>query len=362
MNSLAFGVFISLLLTAILPSVLYADRVEEKKIQPSSVTIFCYHSFGPAGEKNSEYTVTPENFDRQMEMIRSRGFTVISLAQYMDYLEGKRSIPEKAAIITMDDGFKSVYTVAYPIVKKYGYPFTLFVYTDLISKSKHFLTWEELSDLAQNGVEIGSHSQTHPILTVQKATESDENYQKRIVKEVAGSKKLLEEHLNKSVRFFAYPYGAYDDLIMSEVQKAGYLAAVTVNPGPGAGGTNPFSINRRIIVQKTTDGEFLAELKTLPISFARNSLAPADGAILHSAPHAYEAAVVEDQAIDPQSYRVFVDSLGRVKSEYVPEERIIRFNSDKPLRSGLHIVTVIAKDKETGATRMGSWSFLLKKS
>ncbi len=351
------------------PLPLFADNAlpsggASKTASQSAVTVFCYHQFGIAGMKDPTYSISAENFEHQMELIRQKGITVIPLSQYMDALNGKATLPEKAAVITIDDGYQNVYTIAYPILKKYGYPFTVFAYSDVISGSKYFLTWAELSEMAQNGVEIGSHSRTHPLMTQRGKNESEEAYQKRITEEIAGSKRILEAHLKQPVRFFAYPYGAYDDFIRETVRQSGYQGAVTVNPGPNDVSTESFSVNRRIIVEKTSDGEFLAELKTLPVDLAQNSLTPLDGQILDFSPTVYAAMVLNKDDIDPKSLRLFIDGVGRVKNDYLPDQGIIRFSPDKPLqlRRGFHIVTIIARDRRTGATHMGSWTFLIKKS
>lgn len=369
MKNLILGALFIVLFSISAPMPLFADNARpnvgvSQTASQSAVTIFCYHQFGIAGMKDPTYSIAPENFEHQMELIRQRGITVVPLSQYMDALKGKATLPEKAAVITIDDGYRNVYTTAYPILKKYGYPFTIFIYTDLISHSKFFLTWEEVAEMARNGVEVGSHSRTHPLMTQREKNESEEAYQKRITEEIAGSKRILEAHLKQPVRFFAYPYGAYDDFIRETVKNSGYDGALTVNPGPNDESMEPYSVNRRIIVEKTSDGEFLAELKTLPVDLAQNSLTPLDGQILDFSPTVYTAMVLNKDDIDPKSLRLFIDGVGRVKNDYLPEQGIIRFSPDKPLqlRSGFHIVTVIARDRHTGATHMGSWSFLIKKS
>src|SRR5215208_7514225 len=132
--------------------------------QTAQVIIFCYHRLVdkiryPGTE------ITPAAFEAQMKELKDRGITVISLQDLLAWKRGEKNIPPRSAVVTFDDGWKSQYEVAWPIMKKYGYPFTMFIYTEGVRGGSlgggEAITWEQLADMRDNGVDIEGHSATH---------------------------------------------------------------------------------------------------------------------------------------------------------------------------------------------------------
>ena len=121
-------------------------------------------------------TVTQAAFEEQMKFLKEKGYRVITLNQFIDFLEFKRPIPKKSVVITIDDGWRSTYEIAFPILKKYGYPATLFVYTDLIVGSKKTLSWDLIQEMASQGLDIQGHTKTHRTLTIMDKKESFKEY------------------------------------------------------------------------------------------------------------------------------------------------------------------------------------------
>src|SRR5436189_5478556 len=194
--------------------------------QTAQVIIFCYHRLVdkiryPGTE------ITPAAFEAQMKELKDRGITVISMQDLLAWKRGEKNIPPRSAVITFDDGWKSQYEVAWPIMKKYGYPFTLFIYTEGVRGGSlgggEAITWEQLADLRDNGADIQAHTATHQDLreghaiTViepggkrsrKKLTGAD--YEKWVQNEVVGCKELLDQRLGIKVNCFAVPFGNYD--------------------------------------------------------------------------------------------------------------------------------------------------------
>ena len=132
--------------------------------QTAQVIIFCYHRLVdkiryPGTE------ITPAAFEAQMKELKDRGITVISMQDLLALKRGEKNIPPRCAVVTFDDGWKSQYEVAWPIMKKYGYPFTMFIYTEGVRGGSlgggEAITWEQLADMRDNGVDIEAHSATH---------------------------------------------------------------------------------------------------------------------------------------------------------------------------------------------------------
>ena len=126
-------------------------------------------------------------------------------------------------IITLDDGWENQYRYAYPILKKYNYPAIFYIYPEAIN-AKHFLTWKEVVELSNGHMVIGDHTYSHPQLP--KVTNSE-----LLTKEIVGSKKIIEDHIGKTVKDFAYPFGAYEEKHVDLVKQAGYQSARTVFSG-----------------------------------------------------------------------------------------------------------------------------------
>ncbi len=222
------------------------------------IPILCYHKFG--SDEISSMTTPPHVFEQQMKYLKENGYRVISSRQLVDFLEYRRQIPKKSVLITMDDGYKSVYEVAWPILKKYDFTATLFIYTDYVGISKKAISWDELGILKNNGFTIGSHSVGHSDLTEKKQDETEEDFQNRLKKEIFLSKEIIDAKLGQDTDFFSFPYGRYNADLMKMVKSAGYKIAVTVDRGSNPFFTNPLALKRDMIL-KHDIALFISRLK-----------------------------------------------------------------------------------------------------
>jgi peptidoglycan/xylan/chitin deacetylase (PgdA/CDA1 family) len=199
---------------------------------PSVIAILCYHDLA---EKGSRYSVTPQQFEAHLKTLRANGFTFLTVSELVSLLDGKwdGAIPRRVVAITLDDGFRSAYTVAFPLLRKYQAKATLFVYTNWVAKTKKALTWAQLREMAQSGlVEIASHTVTHAYPKRLRRALRPEAYRQRWLWELQTSKQALEQQLGITVRGLAYPGGQVDDTLKHLAQQVGYQWAVTINPKP----------------------------------------------------------------------------------------------------------------------------------
>ena len=166
--------------------------------------------------------ITPEAFEAQMQELQGQEIPVIKMQDFLAWKRGEKAIPPRAAIITIDDGWKSGYEVAWPILKKFNYPFTLFIYTEGIKGGKYgggeAMSWDQLAEMRDAGVDIQAHSATHQDLRkpYDKATKrklNPEEYTEWLDAEVGGSKATLEQKLGIRVNCFAVPFGYYNDRV-----------------------------------------------------------------------------------------------------------------------------------------------------
>lgn len=199
--------------------------------------ILMYHHINntmPAGP----YVIRTDAFENQMKWLKENNYHVITYSQFYEALTQKTTLPEKPVVITFDDNNKDQYENALPILKKYNYKAIFFIPTAYIEKRGGVMTWEMLKTLVKDGMEIGSHSSTHPNLTVLPERQLYDE-------ELIGSKKILEEKLGISIKFFAYPGGAKSGSVVQAVEDTGYLSSVTTNYDPNHRyDENPYRISR----------------------------------------------------------------------------------------------------------------------
>jgi peptidoglycan/xylan/chitin deacetylase (PgdA/CDA1 family) len=210
------------------------------------VPILCYHRFGKTCKSN--LCIPERTFAKQLEYLKNNGYHTIHLSDLMEFLNYKTAIPSKSVIITLDDGYRSIYEFAYPLLKRYGYTASLFIYTDFIEASGNALTWNQLRKLKAAGFEIGSHSISHADLTKKLPYENDQTYWSRITKEFVNSKKIIDRELNQDTQFFAYPYGNYNQQILDLFPKAGYKLGLTIRNGGNSFLSNPLTLKRSQIL------------------------------------------------------------------------------------------------------------------
>ena len=209
-----------------------------------TVPVLTYHRFSK--EKSSGMMISETMFKEQMSFLKNNGYSVITVDRLLDFLDFKGQVPEKSVVLTFDDGWRSFYDIAYPILQKHKFPATLFIYPDFIG-ARSALSWAQLKELAENNMEIQCQSLTHRDLTTLKEKESFEEYFDSLNREILGSKQLIEKRLNRKCTCFAYPYGASNKLVIALVKKHGYRGAFTVKRGSNPFFINNFMINRTII-------------------------------------------------------------------------------------------------------------------
>jgi len=210
-----------------------------------TVPIIAYHKFSK--NKADILTVTESAFAEQMKFLKENGYRVITLDEFFDFLDFKRPLPKKSVVITIDDNWYSTYEIAFPILKQYGYPATLFVYTDLILPGRKTLNWDLLIQMSKNGIDIQGHTKSHRNLNKRDGQESFREYFEAVKKELTESAEILRKRLNKDVKYLAYPYGETNPLIIALLMKLGYRGAFTVERDSNPFFINPYRINRSMI-------------------------------------------------------------------------------------------------------------------
>ena len=178
------------------------------------VPILTYHSIDKTG---SIISTSPDKFRSQMQHLRNKRFNIISLNDIVTHIREDSTLPSRSVAITFDDGFKNFYAVAYPILKEYGFSATIFLVPGYCGKNNQWdgqpneipildlLDWNEIGEMANNGIEFGAHTMHHSDLS---KLSIDQAHQ-----EIVDSKLVIQRHIEKDVFFFAYPYGIMTEKI-----------------------------------------------------------------------------------------------------------------------------------------------------
>jgi peptidoglycan/xylan/chitin deacetylase (PgdA/CDA1 family) len=209
-----------------------------------TVPILCYHRFG---NKRDRMVVTPEAFAAQMTYLRDNGYRVIPLSSLPAFLNGEAPLPKRSVVITIDDGYQSSHDIAYPILRKFGFPATIFIYSDFMN-ARDAMDWDEMRQMAASGlIDFQPHSKTHPHMADRQPRESPEAYQARIEEEIRVPGQKIRQQLGLPLYSFAYPYGETNDLVIAELRKGNYQLGTTVRVGGNPAFSYPFRLRRTMI-------------------------------------------------------------------------------------------------------------------
>ncbi len=229
-----------------------------------TIPILCYHRFG---SRSSQLTVTSAAFEAQMDYLARNGYHVVPLARLIGFLDGKEALPRKTVVISIDDGYRSTYEIAYPILRKYGFPATVFLYSDFIGASDA-LTWSQMKEMADSGlIDIQPHSKTHANLALRLPDETESKYRDRVRREVDAPISAIQERLGIRSIAYAYPYGDVTDTVLEQLKRQGVRLAVTVTPGGNAFFAPPQMLRRSMVFGNDSLDVFKAKLVTsMPVA------------------------------------------------------------------------------------------------
>jgi peptidoglycan/xylan/chitin deacetylase (PgdA/CDA1 family) len=338
--------------------------------QTAQTIILCYHLLVDK-VRFPGTQVTPAVFEAQMKELKDRGITVIGMQDLLAWKRGEKNIPPRCAVITFDDGYKSQYEVAWPIMKKFGYTFTMFIYTEGVAGGSlaggGAITWEQLADMRDNGVDIEGHSATHQDLReghpvtvneggkkVRKRLTGPE-YEQWIQNELVGSKNLLEQRLGIKVNCFAVPYGFYNERVKEIARNAGYEAIFTVYGQPITW-TSPMDALGRWAYDSSKPKMFEDAVRMIAASSgapgappvaavgAENlHVEPADGSTVRTALPLIRANLSQIGQIDPASVQLRISGLGLVPATFDLKTGVISYQVTQKLRDKSCTVILSAK-------------------
>ena len=192
-------------------------------IRQHQAVILQYHHVST--DTPASTSISPEAFAEHLDLITEQGFDVKPLEFVIESIKNNIPFSRKTVAITFDDGYDSIYLAAYPQLKSRGFPFTVFICPQAIDKSHgSTMTWEQLKEMDKNGGYIANHSFEHLHLLERLKNETDIQWQARITQDISMAQQRLEEQLGPRLKYFAYPYGEFNETLKSLLKQEGYIA------------------------------------------------------------------------------------------------------------------------------------------
>jgi peptidoglycan/xylan/chitin deacetylase (PgdA/CDA1 family) len=234
-----------------------------------ALPVLLYHSISDdASSEVARFTISPKVFDEHMRHLAEEGYSSMTVTEFLPALLAPGSpdppgdvLPERPVVVTFDDGFRDFLTSALPIMQRHGIRSTLYATTGFMGEGEtpgtnrsgdEMLSWGELAEVSRQGVEVGGHTHSHPMLdTLPHAAASDE---------ITRCKALIEQHAGAAVASFAYPHGYSSAWIRRVVAGAGYTSACAVKNAMSHTGDDRFAIARLMLEVSHTRGDFLRML------------------------------------------------------------------------------------------------------
>ena len=205
--------------------------------------VLMYHGVSAAALTS----ITPALFEWQMSSLHRAGVRVLPLGEVVDRLRRDLPLPSRALAITFDDGLRSVYDQAWPVLRRYGFPATVFLVANHIDRDNGWpgqppqvrpepmLTWPQVRELHHEGLEMAAHTLDHPRL--------DLLAEDAVRAQVAGSRAAIEAQVGHVVPLFAYPYGRHTPAVRA-ITGESFTGACTARPGLVEDGSDPLRLDR----------------------------------------------------------------------------------------------------------------------
>lgn len=202
---------------------------------PQGVLIFEYHRVNDKTVNTDDYTLSRQQFQEQLNYFKENGYNTIS---FMDYIRAQKygeELPPNPIILSFDDGYADNYYNMMPMVEAMNMKATMFMATNYIGR-EGYVSWQQLKEMQNRGIEIGSHTANHIPLDEVPADKLDD--------EIKLSKLLMEWNGMKTIYFFSYPNGVYTDESIQCLKNNNYLAAVTGDAGYNEPNTDNYLLQR----------------------------------------------------------------------------------------------------------------------
>jgi len=339
------------------------------------VSVLGYHDFSET-QPQTEMRINTSKFRKQLEIIQQLGITVISLEDFIAWKSGDLSLPEKCVLLTFDDGWRSVYTDAFPILKEFGLPFTLYLYKNYVDGGGKALTTPMIKEMLANGASLGSHSMSHPLPSMvrRKRDEGTEAFDAYLRLELGKSKDFLEKKFNVPITTYAYPGGFFTEEMLMLAPELGYTHLFTVQPAKVNRASSNHALPRYMILgthdrifefattfREASDGvvapagAIIGMLEATP-----HPVLPEAGAIVNSRTPEISADLSGAEGLDPATLVMKIAGFGLVPAVYDADTGRFAWTPNRRLRHPICRVEVSWLDVDgKPPDKPLAWSFQL---
>lgn len=224
------------------------------------VPILVYHRFGATAVDSM--TVSLTRFQSHLAVLSELGCQVISLHEWVAYRRGERpTLPERAVVLTADDGHRSQAEVLAPALAERGWPVTLFIYPSAISNASYAMTWDQLRQWRrQPGVMIESHTYWHPNLVRERRNMDATAFDRYALTQLTRSKAVLQDKMGQEVSLLAWPFGLSDPGLQQLAHTCGYRAAFALENRSATLSEPLYAVPRHLMVDSVSAGELKRRL------------------------------------------------------------------------------------------------------
>src|SRR3984893_16264664 len=317
----------------------------------AKVIVFCYHRF--EDNPRDSLAIAPAEFRTQMKELKDDGIAVVPMKDFLAWRRGEKSIPPKSAVITIDDGYVSGYSVAWPILKEFGYPFTMFIYTNYVGVGGKSITWAQLEEMRDAGVDIESHTVSHRDL---RHAPKGQDYTAWLHNELYTSKDILEQKLGIKIVAFAFPYGTHNEIIRKMALDAGYQALFTVYgqhmgidaPGDQLGRYAVESMNPDVLKMAVNVGAndgVAPGVEATQLAAASMVTQPMNEEKIANSRPVIKANLASMGEVEPSSVEMRVSVYGLVPAKYDPQTKLVSYEFTQNLVPRTYTVILSAKVK-----------------
>ncbi|MCB1061631.1 MAG: polysaccharide deacetylase family protein [Verrucomicrobiae bacterium] len=364
------------------PDMVIPPPPEPVKMEPvinkeARVSILGYHDFTD-GKSRNDMIINIDDFRGQMQAIKDAELPVISMAQFLAWKRGEEDIPEKSIMITIDDGWKATHTLAMPVLKEFGYPFTIFLYKKYVGVGGRSLTFDEVKELMANGADVGSHSVSHQNMA-SRSGRSAEAHTAWLHSELEDSWNFLNENFGaygQVLKTFAYPFGIFSDEVVEISDAFGYEACFTVNGKKTLWADQDARLGRYVVHGTTlanfdqaldfggggttTSGRKLMTESTDESGEVKGPLVstwPSEGQTIIDRLPEIQMSIGDLAGFDPESVTVRVTGFGKVTHTWDAESKTVRYQVPQRLRSDTCGVRVSFKHSGNSDWEIIAWNF-----
>ena len=358
---------------------------EPVKMEPvinkkARVAILGYHDFTES-RRPTQMIIHIDDFRAQMQAIKDAELSVISMQQFLDWKRGKQDIPEESVMITIDDGWKDTHTLAMPVLREFGYPFTAFLYKNYISVGGRSMTLSQIQELVEAGGTICSHSVSHRNMAKPKGNTEEEKLA-WLKSELEESHYFLEQNFPQGVlKTFAYPYGIFNDQVVELAGEFGYQAAFTVSPGKASWEGDIMRVNRYIIHgnasstfdaalnfgsggSSATGRQLMTEQRDSETGDVKKPLVqvyPPSGSVVKNRLPRIEVDLSGLKGVQSDSVAMRISGYGKVRHHFDKEQKLISYQVPQRLRNDLCSVQVSFRHSGNRGQEVIGWKFTIDK-